>query len=83
MTDLTNIMYCHTDPMEKLSKIKADTDKQLVEDLQKIKDLAAEKDLQAKELADLKAATQAVVDIVEDGEAGNKALVERLREAPQ
>lgn len=31
--------------MEKLSKIKADTDKQLVEDLQKIKDLAAEKDL--------------------------------------
>jgi len=61
MTDLTNIMYSHTDAVEKLTKIKADSDKQL---------------------ADLEAAAQAIVEMVEDGEAGNKTLVERLREAP-
>jgi len=42
--------------VEKLSKIKADADKQLVKDMTQIKDLAAERDLQAQELADLKTA---------------------------
>ena len=54
--------------------------------MQKIKDLAAERDAQAKELADLKIAAQTVVDMVdpvEDSGAGDKALAERLREAPQ
>ena len=83
MTDLTNIMYRHTDAVEKLSKIKADADKQLVESMQKIKDLAAERHRQAKELADLKAAAQAVVDMVEDSGAGDKSLVEHIRAAPQ
>jgi len=32
--------------VEKLSKIKADADKQLVKDMTQIKDLAAERDLQ-------------------------------------
>ena len=45
--------------------------------------MAAERDLLAKELADLRTATQVVINMVEDGEAGNKTLVERLREAPQ
>jgi hypothetical protein len=30
VTDLMNIMYHHTDAVEKLTKIQADTDKQLV-----------------------------------------------------
>ena len=84
VTDLTNLVYRRTDDVEKLSKIKADADKQLVKDMTQIKDLAAERDLQ--ELADLKTAVQAVVDMVdpiEGGEAGGKSLVERLREAPQ
>lgn len=54
--------------------------------MQKIKDLAAERDSQAKELADIKIATQAVVDMVdpiEDGAAGEKSLMERLHGAPQ
>ena len=72
MTDLTNIMYRHADAVEKLAKIKCDADKQLVESMQQIKDLAAERDLKAKELADLEAAAQAVVDMVEDGEAAEK-----------
>ena len=33
VTDLTNVMYRQTDAVEKLSKIKADSDKQLVEDM--------------------------------------------------
>jgi hypothetical protein len=75
VTDLTNIMYCHIDVVEKLSKIKADADKQLIQSMQQIKDLATEKDLQAKELTDLKMAAQAVVSVVEDGEAGDRTLV--------
>ena len=86
MTDLTNLVYHRTDEVEKLSKIQADSDKQLGESMQQIKDVAAERDSRAKELADLKAATQLVVDmvdLVEDGAAGERSLVERLCEAPQ
>jgi len=80
VTDLTNIMYRHADAVEKLSKIKANVDKQLVQSMKQIRDLAAERDLQAQELSDLKTAAQAVVNMVEDGDVGEKSLVERLRE---
>ena len=83
MTNLTNIMYRHTDVVEKLTKIKADADKQMVRDMKQIKDLAADRDLKAKQLADLEATAQVIVETVEEGEAGDKTLVERLREAPQ
>ena len=33
VTDLTNIMYHHTDAVEKLTKLKADADKQMVSDM--------------------------------------------------
>jgi len=33
VTDLTNIMYHDTDAVEKLTKIKADSNKQLVRDM--------------------------------------------------
>ena len=36
VTDLTNVMYCQTDAVEKLTKIKADYDKQLVRDMKQI-----------------------------------------------
>ena len=83
VTDLTNIRYRHSDAVEKLTKIQADSDKQLVDSMKQIKDLADDRDLKAKKLADLEVAAQAVVDMVEDGEAGDKTLVEHLREAPQ
>jgi len=86
VTDLMNLVYRRTDEVETLSKIQADSDKQLVDFMQKIKDLAAERDSQAKELADIKIATQAVVDMVdpvEDGAAGEKSLMERLHGAPR
>ena len=56
VTNLTNIMYHHTDAVEKLAEIQADLDKQLVESMQQIKDLAADPDLKAKKLAGLEAA---------------------------
>ena len=83
VTDLTNVMYRQTDVVEKMSKIKADSDKQLVKDMKQIKDLAANRDLKAQQLADLEAAAQVVVGTVEDEDAGNKTLVEHLCEAPQ
>ena len=83
VTDLTNVMYCQTDAVEKLTKIKADYDKQMVRDMKQIKDLAADRDQKAQQLADLEAADQVVVGMVEDEDAGGKSLLERLREAPQ
>ena len=76
MTDLTNIMYRHADAMEKLTKIKADADKQMFSDMRQIKALS-------QRLADLETAAKVVVDMVEDEEAGGKSLLNRLCEAPQ
>ena len=56
VTDLTNIMYRHADALEKLTKIKADADKQMVSDMKQIRDLAADCDQKAQQLADLEAA---------------------------
>ena len=75
VTDLTNIMYRHADTVEKLTKIKADADKQTVSDMKQIRELS-------QQLADLEVAAKAVVDMVEDEGAGEKSLLERLREAP-
>ena len=82
MTDLTNIMYRHTDVVEKLSKIKADADKQMISDMKQIRDLVADRDQKAQQLADLEAVAQVVVEMVEDEAASEKSLLERLREAP-
>ena len=76
MTDLTNIMYCHPDTVEKLTKIKADADRQMLSDMKQIRELS-------QQLADLQVAAKVVVDMVEDEEAAGKSLLERLREAPQ
>ena len=83
VTDLTNIMYRHADAVEKLTKIKADSDKQMVRDMKQIKDLVADRDQKAQQLADLEAAVKVVVGMVEDEEASEKSLLERLQEAPK
>jgi hypothetical protein len=83
VTDLTNIMYHHANAVEKLAQIKADADKQMVSDMKQVRELAADRDQKAQQLADLEAAAQVVVDMVEDEEAGGKSLLDRLREAPQ
>ena len=48
MTDLTNVMYRQTDAVEKLTKIKADSDKQMVRDMKQIKDLAVDQGQKAQ-----------------------------------
>ena len=65
-------MYRHADAVEKLTKIKADADKQMISDMKQIKDLAADHDQKAQQLADLEAAAQVVIGMVEDEEAGGK-----------
>ena len=45
-----------------------------------IQELAADRDQKAQQLADLEAAAQVVVGMVEDEEAGERSLLERLRE---
>ena len=82
VTNLTNVMYRQTDAVEKLTKIKADSDKQLVKDMKQIKDLAVDREQKAQQLADLEAAAEVVVGMVEEEDAGDKSLFERLREAP-
>ena len=76
VTDLTNIMYRHTDAVEKLTKIQADADKQKLSDMKQIRELS-------QQLANLEVAAKVVVDMVEDEGAGEKSLLEHLREAPQ
>jgi len=75
VTDLKNIMYRHADVVEKLTKIKADADKQMIGDMKQIRELS-------QKLADLEVAAKVVVDMVEDERAAEKSLLERLREAP-
>ena len=76
MTNLTNIMYRHADAVEKLTMIKADAEKQMIGDMKQIRELS-------QQLADLEVAAKVVVDMVEDEGAGEKSLLECLREAPQ
>ena len=85
MTDLKNLVYRYTDDLERFDKMLKDADKQLVEAMTQIKDMAEEKDLRKKELDDLKAAAQAVIDMVdppEEGTVQDKTLLERLQGAP-
>ena len=75
MIDLTNIMYRHADALDKLAKIKADADKQMVSDMRQIRDLVADCDQKAQQLADLEAAAQVIVDIVVKPPAAQQLLL--------
>ena len=76
MTDLTNIMYRHTDAVEKPTTIKADADKQTVSDMKQIWELS-------QQLADLEVAAKVVVNMMEDEEAAGKSPLEHLCEVPR
>jgi ABC-type transporter Mla subunit MlaD len=80
------MLYRHTYNIEKLQKGITDTEKQFVDCLQQIKTLGEEKEQRQKELEDLRVAAQQlveVVDLLEDGAADERSLLERLRGAPQ
>jgi hypothetical protein len=86
LTDVKNMLYRRTDDVEKLQKVIADTEQQFADCLQQIKTLGEEKEQWRKELEDLRGAAQKLVDMVdpqEDGEAGERPLLERLLGVPQ
>jgi hypothetical protein len=80
------MLYRCTDDVERLQKVIADTEQQFVGSLQQIKALSEKDEQRQKELEDLRGAAQELVDMVdppEEGEAGQRPLLERLRGAPQ
>jgi ABC-type transporter Mla subunit MlaD len=75
-----------TDNVKKLRKVVTDTEQQFVDCLQQIKTLGEEREQRQKELEDLKAAAQELVEMVdpqEDDAEGEPPLLDRLRGAPQ
>lgn len=83
--DLKLLMYRHTNEIEKLQKIKADSDKQLVKMLQQVKNLLDSNIALQQELDQLKVAAQAVVDMVDVLEENAEApltQVEQFRKVP-
>lgn len=85
LTDVRNLLHHRTDDVEHLAKVLEDADKQLINCLKQIK-MMAEKGARDKELKELKAAVQTIVDMVdppEEGVVSNNSLADRLREAPQ
>ena len=80
------VVYRYSDDLEKFGKMLKDADKQFVEVAMQIKKLAEEKELREKELDELKATAQAIIDMVDPPEeeaAQGKILLERLQGAPQ
>jgi hypothetical protein len=80
------MLYHHTDDVEKLQKLIADTEQQFVECLQQIKTLGEEKEQHQKELEDLRVATQKLVEVVDPQDGGatdGQSLLDRLRGVPQ
>ena len=82
-------MYQNADEIQKLKKIKEDSDMEMVTVLKQLKDLSESQDSmqwELEELRDLKDAAQAIADIVEIPE-GNEdeplTLAGRLRKVPE
>ena len=81
--DLKILMYHNTDEIGKLQKIKADSDKEILEALQQVKNLSDSNTALQQELDELKVAAQAVVDMVDipRGQCGGTSL--HAREASE
>ena len=86
MLDLKILMYRNADEIGKLQKIKADSDKEMLEALQLVKNLSDSNTVLQQELDELKVASQLVVDMVDIPENNAEAplsLAENLRRVPQ
>ena len=87
--DLKILMYRNADEIEKLKKIKADSDQEMATMLQQLKTLSQSRDLmqrELEELRDVKDAAQDVAGLMEIPE-GNEdeplMLVGRLQKVPE
>jgi t-SNARE complex subunit (syntaxin) len=79
LTDMKNMLYRHTDDVERLQKVVANTKEPFADCLRQIKTLGEEKERRQKELEDLRRAAQELVDIVnppEEGETSEQTLLE-------
>jgi hypothetical protein len=79
LTDVKNMLYRHTDDVEKLQKVIVDTEQQFADCLRQIKTLGEKDERWQKELEDLRGAAQELMDMVdpsEEGEAGEQPLLE-------
>ena len=84
--DLKILMYRNVDEIEKFKKINANSDKEMMEALQKLKELSDSNAALKKELDELKVAAQAVVDIVEipeDNADEPLSLAGKIQKVPQ
>ena len=82
-------MYQNADEIEKLKKVKADSNREFVTILQQLKDLSASRDMMQQEivtLGEVRDATQEVAEVMEIPE-GNEdepfTLAGRLRKVPK
>ena len=83
--DLMILMYHNADEIGKLQKIKAYSDKEMLEALQLVKNLSDSNTVLQQELDELKVAAQAMVDMVdilEDNVEAPLSLAEKLRRVP-
>ena len=84
--DLKILMYQNTNEIEKLKKIKADSDQEAASCLQQLKNLSESRDLMQQELEEHRDAAQDVAGLVEIPE-GNEdeplTLAGRLRKVPE
>jgi hypothetical protein len=79
LTDVKNMLYHHTNDVERLQKAVADTEEQFTNSLRQNKTLGEEKGRREKELEILREAAQTLVDMVapaEEGEADKHPLLE-------
>ena len=63
--DLKILMYRNADEIAKVQKIKADSDKEVLDALKQVKNLSESNTALQQELKELKVAAHAVVDMVE------------------
>ena len=87
--DLKILMYRNADEIEKLKKIKEDSDREVVTALKQLKDLSASRDLMQQELVELRDVRDAAQDvaglmeILEGSEDEPLTLAGKLRKVPE
>ena len=87
--DLKILMYRNADEIEKLKKIKEDSNREAVTALKQLKDLSESRDLMQQELVELRDVRDAaqdvagLVEIPEGSEDESLTLAWRLRKVPE
>ena len=75
VVDLKILMFRNADEIEKLKKIKADSNKEVATCLQQLKTLSESRDLMQQELEELRDAAQDVAGLVEIPEGNEDELL--------